>query len=91
MVEGNGEARLLAPVGTYGWLVEPAGLPQRAKLGQSLQYASVKITGIGPESRFDLNARRVTNPAFLGTAKVENGKLSGVPVPPIERPDLKKP
>lgn len=91
VVEGNGEARLLAPAGTYAWLVEPAGLPQRAKLGQPLQYASVKITGIGPDSRFDLNTRKVTNPAFSGTAKVENGKLSGVPASPVERPDLKKP
>lgn len=91
VVEGDGTARLMAPAGTYGWLVEPAGLPQRAKLGQPLDYAPVRITGIGPESRFDLATLKVTNPAFVGTASVMDGKLSGVPVPPVPRPEPKTP
>jgi len=91
VVEGNGEARLMAPAGTYAWLVEPAGLPKRAKLGQPLDYARVRITGIGPDSRFDLGTLKVMNPAFSGTATVANGKLTGVPTPPVARPDLRKP
>lgn len=91
VVEGNGHARLMAPAGTYAWLVEPAGLPKRAKLGLPLDYSRVQITGIGPDSRFDLTTLTVINPAFSGTATVANGKLTGVPTPPVARPDLTKP
>jgi len=91
VVEGNGVARLMAPAGTYAWLVQPKGSPKRAKLGLPLDYAAVQITGIGPDSRFDLASLQVIKPAFLGTAKVANGQLSGVPVPPVARPDLKTP
>jgi cyanophycinase len=82
VVEADGQTRLMAPAGTYAWLVEPSGRPQRATLGQPLDYASVRITGIGPASRFDLVNLRVDEPAFSGTARVRNGQLSGVPVPP---------
>lgn len=86
VVEADGAARLMAPRGTYAWLVQPTGLAQRAKLGKPLDYAPVKITGIGAESRFDLVSLKVVNPAFAGTASVAMGKLSGVPVPPESPP-----
>lgn len=91
VVDDKGNARLMAPAGTYAWLVQPAGLPKRARPGQPLDYAPVRITGIGPDSGFNLATLKITNPAFSGTAKVENGRLSGVPVPPVPRPDLRKP
>lgn len=81
VVEADGTARLMAPVGTYAWLVQPSGLPVQARLGQPLSYGAVKITGIGPSSRFDLASLKVENAAFSGVARVANGKLSGVPVP----------
>ncbi len=81
VVEADGTARLMAPVGTYAWLVQPSGLPVQARLGEPLSYGAVKITGIGPSSRFDLASLKVENAAFSGVARVANGKLSGVPVP----------
>jgi cyanophycinase len=80
VVEPDGQARLMAPAGTYAWLVEPSGPPQRATLGQPLDYASVRITAIGTASRLDLVKLKVSEPAFAGTAQVRNGQLSGVPV-----------
>ena len=91
VVEADGKARLLAPSGTYAWLVEPSGLPKRAKLGQPLDYAPVRITGIGAQSRFDLVTLKVGNPAFSGAAIVANGKLSGVPIPPEAPPAITTP
>lgn len=82
VVEADGKARLMAPAGTFAWLVEPAGLPKRAKLGEPLDYPSVRITGIGAGSSFDLASLKVGNAAFSGVAQVRNGALSGVPVPP---------
>lgn len=82
VVEGNGQARLMAPAGTYAWLVQPAGQPRTARLGQPLAYAPVRITVIGPGSRLDLSTLQVTAPAASGTAQVDDGRLTGVPVPP---------
>jgi hypothetical protein len=81
VVDGAGHARLMAPKGTYGWLVQPAGLAQKAVLGEKLDYAGVKITGIRAESRFDLNTLQVARPAFSGVAQVRDGVLTGVPAP----------
>ncbi|MDB5686952.1 MAG: hypothetical protein JWR77_1541 [Rhizorhabdus sp.] len=82
VVEPDGAARLMAPPGTFAWLVEPVGPPATAVLGRPLDHASVRITGIGAASRLDLARLKVIEPAFSGTARVEDGQLSGVPVPP---------
>jgi cyanophycinase-like exopeptidase len=83
VVDGVGHGRLMAPAGTYGWLVQPAGRAQKAVLGDPLDYAGVRITGIGPDSRFDLNTLQVAHPAFSGIARVRRGVLTGVPVAPL--------
>ncbi|MES2175886.1 MAG: cyanophycinase [Pseudomonadota bacterium] len=82
VVEADGQAKLVAPAGTYAWLVEPSGQPQKARLGQPLDYATVRIVGIGAASRLDLISLKVVDPAFSGTAQVRNGQLTGIPVPP---------
>lgn len=82
VVEADGMARLMAPAGTYAWLVEPRSLPQKARLGDPLDYAAVRITGIGTQSRLDLVRMTVRDAAFSGVARVEKGVLTGVPVPP---------
>lgn len=82
VVEGNGQARLMAPAGTYGWLVRLAGARRHLRLGRPLDGARVQITGIDPGSSLDLAALRVRHPAFSGMASVQHGQLSGVPVPP---------
>lgn len=81
VVDGAGHARLMTPKGTYGWLVQPAGRAQRAVLGEKLDYAGIRITGIGADSRFDLNTLQVSHPAFSGVARVRAGVLTGVPAP----------
>lgn len=83
-VEADGSARLHGPAGTYAWLVEPRGR-LRTRPGKPLDWADIRITGIGLDSRFDLASRRVTAPAFAGVARVEGGRLLGVPTPPVAR------
>ncbi|MBB3861882.1 cyanophycinase [Novosphingobium hassiacum] len=84
VVEADGMARLMAPAGTYAWLVEPSGLPAKAQLGEPLDYPAVRITGIGPGSAIDLRRLKVSGAAFSGVAKVSGGVLTGVPVPPAQ-------
>jgi len=79
-VDGRGVGRLMAPAGTYGWLVELEGKAQRAGTGP-LDYPAVRITGIGKDSWIDLATLKVRDPAFAGTATVKGGRLSGVPAP----------
>ena len=79
-VDGKGTARLMSPPGGYAWLVQPEGAPRTAMTGKPLDYDKVRITGIGTESLIDLATFKVTKPAFVGTARVQGGRLSGVPV-----------
>jgi beta-aspartyl-peptidase (threonine type) len=81
-VDGNGIGRLMTPPGGYAWLVQPEGMPQTARGGKPLDYRAVRITGIGPQSRIDLNKLAVTRVAFSGVATVKAGVLSKAPVPP---------
>ncbi len=79
-VEADGTARLFTPPGGHAWLVQPAAAA-RLRTGKPLAWKDVRVTGIGPESRLDLNTLAVTNSAFMGTANVIDGKLVGAPGP----------
>jgi beta-aspartyl-peptidase (threonine type) len=80
-VDGKGIGRLMSPPGGYAWLVQPDGAPQTAVAGKPLDYERVRITGIGSDGAIDLATLTVSKPAFAGTARVEAGRLSGVPAP----------
>jgi beta-aspartyl-peptidase (threonine type) len=80
-VDGAGIGRLMTPPGGYAWLVQPDGAPRTAVAGKPLDYERVRITGIGSDGAIDLATLKVTNPAFAGIARVQAGRLSGVPGP----------
>lgn len=80
-IDAHGIGRLFTSGKDHAWLVEPRGTAKLLK-GRPLDYPNVQVTGIGPESRIDLKTMRVTNPAFVGTATVAAGRLTGVPAAP---------
>ncbi|MBO9499167.1 MAG: isoaspartyl peptidase/L-asparaginase [Novosphingobium sp.] len=80
-VDADGKAKLYTMNGGHAWLVEPQGAPG-ATAGKPLDWAAVKVTGIGTESSFDLKTLKVGNPAFAGTARVVAGRLTGAPFSP---------
>lgn len=79
-VEADGTARLHTPPGGHAWLVQPAGAA-RLRTGKPLDWAGVRITGIGPDGALDLDTLKVTRPAFSGVARVARGKLIDAPGP----------
>jgi beta-aspartyl-peptidase (threonine type) len=87
-VDGDGRGRLFANGGGHAWLVRPAGEPQRIAAGHPLDYADIRLTGIGPDSRVDMRDLDVQRPAFEGTAEVRNGRLTvhGDVPPNVEPP-----
>jgi len=81
-VEADGIAKLHTRNGGFAWLVEPSGRPGLKK-GTPLNWDAIRVTGIGPASRLDMNGLRVGNPAFSGVARVEGGQLLNAPVGPV--------
>ena len=80
-VDADGTAKLYTRNEGHAWLVEPQGAPG-ATAGKPLDWAAVKITGIGTDGALDLRTLKVTRPAFGGTASVKAGRLTGAPFPP---------
>lgn len=80
-VEADGSAKLHTMNGGHAWLVEPQGAPGAVK-GKPLDWNSVRVTGIGTASGFNLRTLKVTNPAFGATASVKAGRVTGAPFPP---------
>jgi hypothetical protein len=50
--------------------------PGQVESGQPLDYAGVRITGVGPESRLHLRDFSVESPAFQRIADARDGRLS---------------
>ncbi|CUS46721.1 MAG: isoaspartyl peptidase/L-asparaginase [Pseudomonadota bacterium] len=80
-VDADGSATLHTLDGGHAWLVEPQGAPG-ATAGRPLDWAAVKVTGIGTDGTLDLRTLKVTSPAFGGTASVKAGRLTDAPFPP---------
>lgn len=80
-VDATGIGKLYTRNDGHAWLVEPQGLPG-ATPGKPLDWAAVKITGIGTGGALDLRTLKVTNPAFGATGAVRAGRLTGAPFPP---------
>lgn len=60
----------------YVWVVQPARVPERVQAGKSLTFEGVRLTGVGTQSRLDLNDFSVDAPAFHKIADVRDGHLS---------------
>jgi beta-aspartyl-peptidase (threonine type) len=75
-IDGHGIGRLFTGDNGFAWLVRPQGQPEHIRAGQPLDYPDVRVTGIGPDSRFDMRDFSVRKPAFEASATVHDGKLS---------------
>jgi len=78
VVEADGKARFHTRSDGYAWIVQPHGKPSSG-VGQPLDYAKVRVTGVGINSEIDLKTMHVTQPAFTGDAVVSGGWLINAP------------
>ncbi len=74
-VDGSGEGRLFTVNNGFAWLVRPNGLPSRIEAGKPLDYARIRVTGIGTQSRIDMRDLSVEQPVFETVADVRGGRL----------------
>jgi cyanophycinase len=75
-IDDEGIARVFSRKNGHAWLVTPTRPADVAEPGKALTYADISVTGIGVESRLDLNALSVQAPAFENVAHVLDGELS---------------
>ncbi|HVI58165.1 MAG TPA: cyanophycinase [Luteimonas sp.] len=75
-IDGDGVGRLY-PGDAHGfaWLVRPTRPPAPMAAGQPLEFAGVRVTGIGAASRLRLDGLEVVAPAFEKVADAHGGKL----------------
>jgi beta-aspartyl-peptidase (threonine type) len=73
-VDGNGVGHVFTIDNGFAWLVRPSGQPSVAP-GRPLEYAGIRVTGIGTQGAIDLRHFTVTRPAFEATVDVHEGEL----------------
>jgi cyanophycinase len=88
-VEASGRGHLFTRTHGYAWVVDPQGRTSIA-VGKPLDYAKVKISGVGSDGVIMLPGLRVSHPAFVAVAAVKAGKLSGAPSPEHEPYQLRR-
>ncbi len=81
-VDAKGDGVPMLAPGGHIWLVQPEGMPKRARAGQPLDYPVVRITALDKDSRINLDTQTVSEAAFSGQASVRQGRLRGVPFAP---------
>ncbi|HEV7432465.1 MAG TPA: amidohydrolase family protein, partial [Steroidobacteraceae bacterium] len=75
-VEADGTARFYALVpGKHAWLVQP-GEFGALDPGKPLTLAQIRVTGIGPDSTFNVRTLEVGAPAFVRSYDVVNGVIT---------------
>lgn len=75
-IDGDGIGRVYPGEGNgYAWLVQPTQPPAQVSPGQPLEFAGVRITGIGAGSRLQLRDLSVTAPDFEKIADAHDGRL----------------
>lgn len=75
-IDGAGVARLYPGAQDgFAWLVQATQPPTRVERGQPLEFAAVRVTGIGAGSRLQLPGLEVQSPAFEKIATASQGKL----------------
>ena len=77
-VEADGTARLYSTSEGNAWLVQPLATPSFGESG-ALNWDAVQLIAIGPETRFDMATMTVSEPAYMTTIRVTEGKLSEEP------------
>jgi cyanophycinase len=79
-VDAGGNGRLYTNSRGYAWLVEPRGVARIAP-GKPLDYAAVRISGVGPRGAINLRTLRIANAAFSKVASVRKGEVIDAPSP----------
>ena len=74
-VEADGRARVYSLNDGYAWLVMPRSTAARLSDGESLEFSSIPVTGVGTGSRLHLDGFKVDNAAFTAMASVVDGEL----------------
>lgn len=74
-IDDHGVGRVFTGSGGHAWLVRPMRQADRIKPGKPLSFANIPLTGIGAESRIDMNTFEVTDPSFRRVANVTDGVL----------------
>jgi cyanophycinase len=75
-IDGEGVGRLYPGAANgHAWLVQPTGAPARVERGKPLEFSGVRITGIGADSRLQLQDFSVQAPAFDKIADAGDGRL----------------
>jgi len=74
-VEADGRGRVYSLDDGYAWLVMPHRTADRLSSGESLEFTSIPVTGVGAGSRLHLDGFTVDNPAFTAVANVVDGEL----------------
>ena len=85
-IDNDGSSTLFTGSGGYAWLVQASEPPTTAKAHAALTWPDITITGIGPESHFNLRDFAVDHAAFEKKAGVENGILSIHDIVPTTAP-----
>jgi beta-aspartyl-peptidase (threonine type) len=75
-VDGEGKGHLFTMHNGFAWLMQPAGMPQRAVAGKPLVYRDLRVTGVGTQSGIDLVTMKVDKPAFQAMATVEANRFT---------------
>jgi beta-aspartyl-peptidase (threonine type) len=76
-IDGDGVGRLYPGIEHgHAWLVRPTQAPTQVAAGQPLEFAGVRVTGIGAGSRLRMRGLEVDAPAFEKVADVHAGKLA---------------
>jgi len=78
-VEPDGSGEVFTEKEGRVWLVEAPEPPRTLAPGQPLEQTGVRVTGIGPGSRLDLPARRVTGPALRQVFAASAGRITETP------------
>jgi cyanophycinase len=74
-VEADGRGRVYSLDDGYAWLVMPRHTADRLSNGQSLEFSSIPVTGVGTGSRLYLDGFKVEDAAFTAVASVIDGEL----------------
>lgn len=75
-VDGHGIGHVFTNDNGFAWLVQPQHAPAPMRVGEPLTALGTRITGIGTQSRIDMDDLSVTHPVFRVVADVQGGQLS---------------
>ncbi len=73
-VEKDGSAKLFSNIDGAAWLFDFADAPI-AQINKPLEVKNLSVQGIGTNSKFDFNTKKVENPKFVRQYEIKNGEM----------------